>query len=63
MVDFIDDTQADMEREQERAMKLNALAVAQIPAGEPGDCDRCGEFSLRLVRGYCAPCRDKYKLT
>jgi hypothetical protein len=34
----------------------------QIPAGEPGDCDLCGEWSARLVNGVCAPCRDKYKL-
>jgi hypothetical protein len=34
----------------------------QIPAGEPGDCDLCGKWSARLVKGACAPCRDKYKL-
>ena len=33
-----------------------------MPAGEPGDCDLCGEWSGRLVRGVCAPCRDRYKL-
>lgn len=33
-----------------------------MPAGEPGLCDLCGEWSGRLVRGVCAPCRDKYKL-
>lgn len=37
-------------------------ANADIPAGVPGDCDLCGEWSGRLVTGACARCRDKYKL-
>jgi hypothetical protein len=40
---------------------IRAKAQA-IPAGEPGECDHCGEFSPRLVRGACARCRDKLKL-
>lgn len=36
--------------------------AAQMPKGKPGECDLCGEHSQRLVRGACAPCRDKYKL-
>lgn len=34
----------------------------QIPVGQPGECELCGEWSGRLVRGACAPCRDKYGL-
>ena len=37
-------------------------AAGSIPAGEPGDCEMCGEWSGRLVHGVCAPCRDKFKL-
>lgn len=33
-----------------------------IQAGEPGDCELCGEWSGRLINGACAPCRDKYRL-
>ncbi len=33
-----------------------------IPPGEEGDCELCGEWSGRLIGGACAPCRDKYKL-
>lgn len=33
-------------------------AAAEIPAGEPGECDNCGERMPRLVGGICAPCRD-----
>lgn len=36
--------------------------AAAIPAGRPGDCDLCGEFSQRLVNGVCARCRDKHKM-
>jgi hypothetical protein len=38
------------------------LAAAAIPAGEPGECERCGEHFARLVGGACGRCRDKYKL-
>lgn len=30
--------------------------AAAIEPGTPSDCDRCGEWSGRLVRGVCAPC-------
>lgn len=35
---------------------------AELAPGIPGECDLCGEDSLRLVRGACARCRDKFKL-
>lgn len=31
-----------------------------IPPGNPGVCDMCGEHSGRLVHGACSPCRDRY---
>lgn len=48
--------------EVDAGVSLVREAVANIPAGEPGDCDLCGEQSGRLVGGACAPCRDRYKL-
>ena len=39
-----------------------AATRKDIPAGNPGECDLCGEWSGRLVNGACAPCRDKYGL-
>lgn len=33
-----------------------------IPPGSPGECDLCMEWSGRLIKGACAPCRDKYRL-
>lgn len=53
------------EREQmDRNLALQAVrtAATEIPKGVPGDCDLCGEHSMRLVEGACAPCRDKYHL-
>ena len=38
------------------------LKAQQMEPGVWGECERCGEFSLRLVGGACAPCRDKFKL-
>ena len=37
-------------------------ARAELPPGEPGECEVCGDHSPRLVRGVCAPCRDEFKL-
>lgn len=34
--------------------------AAEIPVGEAGDCDSCGEFFTRLVDGRCGRCRDKF---
>lgn len=48
-------------REKE-AVAAARRALANMPKGEPGECELCGEASPRLVRGACAPCRDRYKL-
>lgn len=37
-------------------------AVSEMPKGNPGECDLCGEWSGRLVGGACAPCRDRHNL-
>ena len=59
----------DADRAQININKLGASDIDKvrtraslIPVGEPGECKMCEEHSLRLVNGYCAPCRDKYKL-
>ena len=36
--------------------------AARIEPGAPGECELCGEWTGRLIRGACAPCRDRYKL-
>jgi hypothetical protein len=61
MADEIDRANERAEADTERAIAA-ARKGADIPAGEPGDCDFCGEWSGRLVRGACAPCRDKRRL-
>lgn len=56
----------EVDHGNDRAQKMLdvAIAVARKPLapGEPGECQRCGEESKRLVSGNCAPCRDRYKL-
>jgi len=56
----------DMDRAQEREQLARTAAISQaareLPAGEPGECDYCGEQRLRLVHGACARCRDEYGL-
>jgi hypothetical protein len=35
-----------------------SAARAPVPAGVPGECDKCFEDMPRLVGGLCAFCRD-----
>jgi hypothetical protein len=56
--------EADMTDLREQALHEARLRAAAKPLepGVPGDCELCGEWSGRLVRGACAPCRDLRKL-
>jgi hypothetical protein len=57
-IDIANDSAAkDLARREHAARQ----AAADIPAGRPGDCDLCGEWTARLVEGACAPCRDRYR--
>ena len=62
MADIVDtaNDRADNEHAS-NVVEVRQLA-AQIPAGVPGDCEYCGEWSGRLVHGVCAPCRDRLGL-
>lgn len=46
------------EIEAEHVARGLARVSAAIPAGEPGECDECGEDMPRLVDGRCGYCRD-----
>ncbi|RSV20561.1 hypothetical protein CA236_01305 [Sphingomonas sp. ABOLG] len=35
-----------------------ALARVPIAAGQPGECEDCGEYMPRIVNGQCGFCRD-----
>lgn len=61
MVDDVDKSSELNDLETENHIRI-ALREARIPVGEPGICKGCNENSLRLVRQYCAPCRDELKL-
>lgn len=59
----------DADLSQAKTEVLEAADIAEVrrraaamPKGEPGDCDMCGEWSGRLVKGVCARCRDKHGL-
>lgn len=59
----MDEVDEATERNERRIAEGIARAAAQpLVPGTPGDCDLCGEWSGRLVRGACAPCRDRRKL-
>lgn len=62
MADDADRCSADIERLEQANIDRVRAQAAKIPEGVEGDCELCGEHSLRLVRGACARCRDKYKL-
>ena len=58
----MDEIDRGQQREQEDRERAIAAASKNIPTGTPGECDLCGEHSMRLVQGACAPCRDRYRL-
>lgn len=62
MPDIIDIANDYAAIEAESSLAAVRRAAAAIPEGEPGECELCGEWSARLVRGACAPCRDRFKL-
>lgn len=62
MSDIIDVANDRAEADTERAIAAARDRAAQIPEGEPGDCELCGAWSGRLIGSACAPCRDRYKL-
>lgn len=62
MTDEIDRISKNEEDILKRALEAQRAKASQIPVGNPGDCDLCGEWSGRLVSGACAPCRDRHRL-
>jgi len=61
-MDDADKAEGLIEARQKEGLDAVRRAAADMPKGEPGDCELCGEWSGRLVRGVCAPCRDRFKL-
>jgi RNA polymerase-binding transcription factor DksA len=55
MADPVDDANEIAAAELARSI---AAARVPIPAGEPGECEDCGEEMPRLVNGRCGYCRD-----
>ncbi len=62
MADLADITGERMEIQEAADLAEIRRKAQQMEKGTWGECERCGEFSLRLVGGACAPCRDKFKL-
>jgi len=60
-MDEADRAAPEIERALAEALR-NVCLHADLPVGEQGECDLCGEWSGRLIGGACAPCRDKYHL-
>lgn len=61
MVDDVDRAEVNEQIRREEGIAM-ARARATIPDGDPGECEYCDEFSVRLVKKACARCRDRYKL-
>lgn len=56
--DFLDEASNLTIMETESLVNASRKAVLEMPEGEPGECNECGEFNQRLVYGRCSPCRD-----
>ena len=59
MADIIDKANELAASEVTSSAAAACAQAASMPAGKPGECDLCGEWSGRLVNGVCAPCRDR----
>ena len=62
MADLVDQSDERAELLLQADLRIIRNKASLMPIGEAGDCDKCGEASLRLIYGNCARCRDKYKL-
>jgi hypothetical protein len=54
--------QAQMAEESYQAVMKKYKKQVKLDPGKPGECEYCGEWSQRLIKSVCAPCRDKYHL-
>lgn len=63
MTDEADRSEEEIEFLMDAHIKDNHSKVTKIPNGTPGECDKCGEPSPRLVEGNCCRCRDRFKFT
>jgi hypothetical protein len=57
-----DEADRGNDRAQEWLDDQIAASRRTLDPGNPGDCDKCGEHSGRLIFGNCARCRDRYRL-
>ena len=50
----------DMANDIAQAALERSIRAARVPLpiGVAGDCADCGDASLRLIMGRCAPCRE-----
>lgn len=62
MADEADEANENRDKEEARGIQAAREQAARIPVGNAGECDFCGEWTGRLVRGACAPCRDRRRL-
>lgn len=62
MADEVDIAQEREQMHISAAIEAALAKAAELDPGKAGECDLCGEWSARLIRGACAPCRDRYKL-
>ena len=53
----------EIDRANDLAEAWNARMIARhhgdIPKGEPGECQECGDYFERTVGGLCARCREE----
>lgn len=61
-MDVVDIANENRDSDEARRIKAARDQAENMPTGEPGDCDLCGEWYGRLVGGACARCRDRYRL-
>lgn len=58
MVDEVEAAEEEQYVLSSATIRAIRLQVEQMPKGEPGECEACGDYFSRLVDGLCGFCRD-----
>ena len=52
----MDDADYSIIEQQDELDRMIAAARGEIETGKAGECELCGEHSMRLIDAVCAPC-------
>ena len=58
-MDTVDTASEYEQKERDNQIAAAIASAAKFDPGVEGECDWCGNWSGRLIDGFCAPCRER----